>query len=178
MRRKIRNQLIVAIIVALIIVVIAWRSRTRPSYLRVATLTDISYQPPSATNRDPYLVYTFSQPLPADAIRGTSAVLKGFSVSAASPTSGPAADAFLSQLMNGVPFVPGSPTGVAGTELTTATVPASMPTSPITVTGTGVMWFVSPNAKKGTMVAIATAATVAIAATAAMAAIEPSPPFA
>lgn len=147
MRRKTRNQLVAVVIVALVIIIAVWRTRLRPSYFQATTLTQISYQPPSAANKDPYLVYTFSQPLPADAIRGTSAVLKGFSVGAASPTRGPAADALVSRLVNGVPFVPGALDGAPLTQLTTTTVPASMPTTPVAVSGTGVMWFVAPKGK-------------------------------
>jgi hypothetical protein len=151
-----KNQLIAVVIVALIAVIVAWYIVTRQKYYQNATLTQIQYTPP--TGDPPYLVFTFSQPLDPTQVKGTTAVLKSFQVSSISPTPAAIAEPFVALLTQGpqvsgkaqgpAPFVP-TLAPVAPAALTTNTLPAQVSayTLPMTITGTGTMWFAVPKKK-------------------------------
>jgi hypothetical protein len=148
-----KKQLVALILVALIVVLVAWYLLTRQTHYQVATLTEIRYAP--TTETPPYLTFTFSQPLDPARVRGATAVLKSFQVSPSSPTPPATAAPFLALLTRGpeaggkaqgpVPFVPIYATW-APSVLTTNTLPGQVApfTAPMTITGTGIMWFTAP----------------------------------
>lgn len=142
MKSGTKKTLIAAVVLMLVVVLIIWYAQTRQTHFQATSLTRIDYTPPTLGSKGPYLVYTFAQPLPASSITGTSAVLKSFVLGASSPTTGPTAQSFIAQLVDGVPFVPEVSAGRA--ILTTNTLPANMPATRISVAGTGTMWFVPP----------------------------------
>lgn len=154
MRRRTRNQLTALVVVALVVVLAVWYLTTRPVYFQNATLTQIDYSPSS-----PYLTFTFSSPLVASQVVGTTATLRDFTVGANSPTDADAAAPLLAALTDGAVAVGAPPPGptpfvpeYASTNpsvLTTNTLPAGTAAiaHPMTITGQGMMWFAVP-AKK------------------------------
>ena len=149
MNARTRNQLLVAALVALVCVIAAWYAVAREAFHRDGTLAQIVYNPAAP----PYLTFTFSSPLDPAQVTGTAAVLKSFAVGPSSPTGAAAAAPLLALLTAGpggqgpVPFVPAySP--AAPTTLTTNTLPAGAAalTQPMTITGSGAMWFAASKA--------------------------------
>ncbi|MFA7286897.1 MAG: hypothetical protein WC052_04540 [Patescibacteria group bacterium] len=172
MKRSEKGQLVAIIIVALIIVLVAWYAITRPRYYEATTLTEITYVPASVDEDGPYLTFGFAGALPTERVAGTSAILVGFEVAASSPTPASIGAGLVAALAKGLPFVPtlGGPTlggpslggpslggpslggpslggpslaGGAAT-VTTNTVPRDAPAAPMRLTGVGIMRFIVP----------------------------------
>lgn len=141
MNSKTKNQLVAAVIVALIAVFVAWYVLTRQVHYQLMTLTQIDYTPSTA----PYLTYTFSQPIAANQLAGNAAILKSFVVAAGSPTPPAGANALIGLLTKGPPFVPNPQS--APNVLTSNTLPAGAPPTPMSITGNGIMWIFVPKKK-------------------------------
>jgi hypothetical protein len=142
MNGKTRRQLIAVIIVAIVVVAAVWYAVSRQRHYAATTLTSITYIPASASGAGPYLTFTFSAPLPAQSVAGTSAVLKSFAVDATSPTPATFGVELVNALVAGAPFVPDPQSDPA--VITTNTLPANAPASPMALSGVGTMWFIVP----------------------------------
>ena len=135
-----RNLLTALVAVALVVVVAAWYLAARPVRYQLSTLTRIDYSPAAA----PYLTYTFSQPVPPGQVAGNTALLRSFTVDAASPTPPAAAAGLIALLTKGLPFAPNAQP--LPNALTTNVLQAGAPPTPMTVTGSGTMWLIVPKA--------------------------------
>jgi len=157
-----KKKLVAAVLAILLVVIIAWcHNFPHQKYIKLATLTKISYQPrllstvcsPACKKHQtciagscgtplPALTFTFNSDLPTD-VKGTLAIFKKFTASSSSHKDAAAViDALLHN--GGLPFVPHikSPNSVASNSVPAKLVHEAL--GPITLTGTGVMWFAKP----------------------------------
>jgi hypothetical protein len=170
MKQKDKNQLLAIIAVAIIFVLWVWHSGVQPTYIKLSTLTGIMFQPqPPSTSIPcssacapgqacqggqcapalPILTFTFSQPISASDLKGTTAVLKSFNVNTAGMdlTTVNHAKTLISALLskNGIPF---KPTITPPTTITMNSMPSALlqerSLQPLTLTGTGTIWFAKP----------------------------------
>lgn len=169
MKQKDKNELLAIIAITLMIVLGTWYYRVRPKYIKLSTLIGITFhpQPPSSSTicspacaaeetcqggqcapALPILTFTFSQPISAADVKGTTAVLKAFNVNTAGmdPASGDSAKALINALLskNGIPFTPLIKTS---TTITMNSMPSALlgqSLQPLNLTGTGAMWFAKP----------------------------------
>ena len=160
-----KKKLVAAILAMLLVVIITWSYNfPHQKYIKLATLTEISYQPrppstvcsPACKKHQtciagscgtplPALTFTFNSDLPAD-VKGTLAIFKEFTASSSSHKDAAAVKVLIDALLHngGVPFVPHikSPNSVASNSMPARLVHEAL--GPITLTGTGVMWFAKP----------------------------------
>ena len=138
-----------AVVVAFLVVAVAWYSLRRPRYYRNASLTRIEYRP--GDPQAPLLRFGFRVPLDAVQVGGSSAFVAGFTPDGAN--ADPAAAAALVAVVTGARaggtrapatfapvFDPASPNAVS-----TNTAPAGVSALPgaLTVTGSGEVWFLA-----------------------------------
>jgi hypothetical protein len=146
MKQKDKNQLLAIIAIAFIIVIWVWHSGVQPTYIKLSTLTGIMFQPQPSNL--PILTFTFSQPVSALEVKDTTAVLKGFNFNVAGMdlTTVNRAKILISALLskNGIPFKPKitSPTTITMNSMPSTLLKQSL--QPLTLTGTGTMWFAKP----------------------------------
>jgi len=143
MRGQTKNQLIAVIIIAIVGVLATWYlTLPRQQYSKLSTLTGISYQPPPALTA---LTFTFSQPIVAGDVTGTSAALKGFRIAPAEAPDSPHSQLVAALLKGGgVPFTPvqTSPTTIVSNSVPAALAALGLPA--MSFAGTGDMWFALP----------------------------------
>ena len=142
MDRVLRRQLIAVVLVALVIVALAWYLLSLPVHYTYP-VTRIDYMP---TPQSPNFVFSGATPFPSP-LTG-SVVLKDFTPTSAT-VAGSAkqwpqyAAALLGRLID-YPFVPSE--GGDGVSVTSNTMPAGLTTytAPLTLVGTGTLWIMRP----------------------------------
>jgi hypothetical protein len=135
-----RSQLIATIIMALVVTILWWYISTRPNIYQSAQLEQISFAPADSLPAQPYLTFTFGQPLDISRVTNSTAALKSFM---AAPGLSQDAQTLLSSLLGQKGSIPFVPTVMSPLVITTNTLPSgNLPTNPVTVVGAGIMWFV------------------------------------
>ena len=146
MKREYKRALTSTIVIAIAIILLFWYiTLPRVSYTKNATLVGIDFRPPPCTGPScpPILTFTFSQPILAATIAGSTASLRSFTVD--SGTDSAAAESLVTTLVNrgGVPFTP--KLSADGYSITSNSMPsASLQSSALSFKGQGEMWFALP----------------------------------
>ena len=144
MHRRTKNRLLIAIIVAMIILVIAWRlTAPRQEYYKVDGLRAVYFDP----NSSPALTFVFAADFDPTMVRGSTAFLKEFAISASGGPNTQRLEAGLLAALQkggGVPFTPEISTDSV---ITTNTIAKDLVgfESPLSIIGFGRMWFTKPS---------------------------------
>ena len=148
MKREYKRALTTTIVIAIAIILLFWyMTLPHGKVSKNSTLVGIDFLPPPCPGPScpPILTFTFSQPILADDIAGTTATLRSLTVD--SGTDSAAADSLVATLVNrgGVPFTPVlSPDGYSITTNSMPSATASLQASALSFKGQGEMWFALP----------------------------------
>jgi hypothetical protein len=157
MKGSTKNYLLAAIVLLLCAVMLIWYIRyPRQQYNKLNTLSQIIFQPPQGVNPcsatcssgqvcisglcmvpAPVFTFIFSEPIDEKIVAGSTAFLKSF-------VSSSGAEDFVTALLKGggVPF---TPTYIAPATITSNAMPTGITqTTPMTISGSGAMWFTIP----------------------------------
>jgi hypothetical protein len=167
MKGSTKNQLIAAIVVAIIATIVTWYlTNPRQRYNKLPTLVGIAFQPtpPAACSPacappqvclggacgapPPLFSFTFSQPVDPSKVAGTMAALKSFQIDPATdPKTAAEAAGLIAALLKGggVPFIPvlSEPTVITSNSMPAALAAQRNP-RPLSFRGAGEMWFAIP----------------------------------